>query len=489
MRGVANRLQADLDGLTCPVRPWIDPEAGLGYFEYFEGVGSDSDPLPARGTTLAQVSVSNVYGDLDDALAFTVHSKNTPLRGAHGATPIESDAAEIVWFTRFDDRDGDGIPGRGEVTLYRRVLLILPRYALTGAIYTTTYSGAFGYNNALDALLLHYRTSDISLRVQPRVDASTNVVTYSLQVNSLSDLTKRENRFGHPPSQPLWNTTSSSMVDGAFPHTLTRRLLVPRGTVLTTGTDGQPGFVGVDDNLDSPANPDDVWETGWFGSDDVSNANLTTVAGAGSDVILSELLAFDVRAFDPTAEVRNNNGEAVVPGDPGWRNGTSFAPAARGAFVDLNYANPPGNGASLPTTNPNVDPWAINDSRRWSYFSGLPAFRDSNSDGAWDSTEHFLGTSNRWWTHGTSYCTWSTHYERDGIDQDVDGVVDQGTDGVDNAASGYPSGVNGVDDVGERETSPPYPVPLRGIQVKIRVYEPDTRQLRQMTVVADFTPE
>ena len=37
LRSVANRLQADLDNLTCPVQPWIDPAAGLGYFKYIEG--------------------------------------------------------------------------------------------------------------------------------------------------------------------------------------------------------------------------------------------------------------------------------------------------------------------------------------------------------------------------------------------------------------------------------------------------------------------
>ena len=38
-------------------------------------------------------------------------------------------------------------------------------------------------------------------------------------------------------------------------------------------------------------------------------------------------------------------------------------------------------------------------------------------------------------------------------------------------------------------TSPPYPYPLRGIQVKIRVFEPDSRQVREVTVVQDFLPQ
>jgi hypothetical protein len=71
------------------------------------------------------------------------------------------------------------------------------------------------------------------------------------------------------------------------------------------------------------------------------------------------------------------------------------------------------------------------------------------------------------------YCTWSTHYERGG----------NANDGFDN------DNQNGVDDVGERATCPPYPVPLRGIQVKMRAIEPDSRQIRQVSVVADFIPE
>jgi hypothetical protein len=86
------------------------------------------------------------------------------------------------------------------------------------------------------------------------------------------------------------------------------------------------------------------------------------------------------------------------------------------------------------------------------------------------------------------YDTWALDYERDGINQDNDNLagtplIDEGTNGFDD------DNANGVDDVDERETSPPYPVPLRGVQIRLRVYEPDTRQLRQATVVADFTPE
>ena len=61
--------------------------------------------------------------------------------------------------------------------------------------------------------------------------------------------------------------------------------------------------------------------------------------------------------------------------------------------------------------------------------------------------------------------------------------TDEGTDGLDT------DGINGVDDPGERETSPPYPVDLRGIEVRIRMMDFNTRQVRQVSVVGDFVPE
>jgi prepilin-type N-terminal cleavage/methylation domain-containing protein len=81
------------------------------------------------------------------------------------------------------------------------------------------------------------------------------------------------------------------------------------------------------------------------------------------------------------------------------------------------------------------------------------------------------------------YDTWSLSYESDGIDQDADRVFDQASDGFDN------NGTGGVDDTSERETSPPYAVPLRGIKVEIRMFEPTSRQVRLVTVVGEFLPK
>ena len=67
----------------------------------------------------------------------------------------------------------------------------------------------------------------------------------------------------------------------------------------------------------------------------------------------------------------------------------------------------------------------------------------------------------------------------DGI---LDLSIDDATDGIDD------DGKNGVDDPDERETWPPYNVPLRGVQVILRTYEFDSRQIREASVTSSFVP-
>ncbi|NLF73329.1 MAG: hypothetical protein GX575_30195 [Candidatus Anammoximicrobium sp.] len=452
MRGVANQLQEDLDGVTVPVRPWTDEAAGLGYFEILEGVGHDSNPLPYLPTSLpvGKRSVPDMYGDMDDVLAFTARAQQDLFVGVQAVqvstSPVvwnyvtqQSPVAEIVYFTRFEDVDLDSVPGRGELTLHRRVLLVRPDLG-------TLLSGITSAN-ALATLMEYQSRSDVSARLR----RNSSGTSYDIVANSLADLTRRESRFGHWPN--------------AFPFPLRRALLLPKGAAWSaaTHTAGEPGWLNSDDDLNGT--PDDLAELGWFGSDD--RVDYTTLGvGIGEDVVLTDLLAFDVQVFDPQTRVKTFNDEALAPGDPGWWN-TSATVIGLGAFVNLNYGN-----YIHPTTNNVV--W--NDANTaWvnaygSLFSGRPAARSVPM----------------LWTLGAVYCTWSTHYERNGVNEDVSGTdtsPDEGTDGFDT------DNQNGVDDAGERETSPPYPVPLRGIQVRIRSVEPDTRQVRQVTVVADFVPE
>ena len=56
--------------------------------------------------------------------------------------------------------------------------------------------------------------------------------------------------------------------------------------------------------------------------------------------------------------------------------------------------------------------------------------------------------------------------------------------------NGFDDGNSGmVDGPNDFLTSPPYPVPLRGIQIKIRVFEPSSPQIREVTIEHDFLPE
>jgi hypothetical protein len=59
----------------------------------------------------------------------------------------------------------------------------------------------------------------------------------------------------------------------------------------------------------------------------------------------------------------------------------------------------------------------------------------------------------------------------------------QSFNGFDNTNSGV------VNNPNDQKTTPPYPVPLRGVQIKIRVYEPSTRQVREITVSETFLPD
>jgi len=361
LRGTAMRLQTDLDLVTVPLRPWPNPASGLGYFEYYEGSGYDDTS-----------AATNLNGDWDDLLMFTVRSAGEPFVGQLGGSTITSYDAEVVWWVKWDDLNGDGVMDPAERVLRRRVLLVRPDLSLS------SYVPASFFNS-----------HDISAR--------PNAAGTAMVANSLADLTQRENRFGHDPR-----------VTGGAAPTFPFRL-----------------NAAVMDNLAQTGNQ------------------------LGEDIMLSNILAFDVRAYDPTAVIKSVSGLAVIPGDPGWTNATATA-IGLGCFVDLNYTSYSGVASSI--------------------FSGAPQTK---------SQLHAMGAA---LPVMATYDTWSWAYERDGVNQNG-GLADRGTDGLDN------DNINGVDDPSERDTSPPYLAPLRGLQVRIRIYEPDTRQVRQVSVTSVFVPD
>lgn len=201
------------------------------------------------------------------------------------------------------------------------------------------------------------------------------------------------------------------------------------------------------------------------------------------DILLQHVLSFDVKAWDPTAptiQITSAVGGVppgtYTPDDPGhlaiintWATSgvatlmANLQPAsgfviAQGAYVDLNYLGS-----------------IINN-----YLGGTPA--DLAMVNALSAVSTFSGPGIAFASSGLGmvYDTGSFTYENDGIDQNQNGIIDDFTNGLDD------NGIGGVDDLTEVEGPTPYPVPLKGIQIRIRVFDPDSRQIREVTVTEDF---
>jgi type II secretory pathway component PulJ len=440
MRSAEHRLRADLVGATCDMTPWQRPEDGAGYMEIIEGIASDSRPPIANGWDNTQP----VLGDTDDTLMFTTRSKEGPFIGRYAISAtqtitVQSDVAEVVWFMR-KAKQSDGKTDANPVTynLYRRAFLVMPTYQ--GSPTPLNVSPQPGQWNLPQ--LSFYEVNDISAHYEEAGNGSMRPVA-----SSLGDLTKRECRFGHKFSANSHATANS------FPHGLVPDYFVPFGGTYVAAT----------------ANT---------AADVVLN---TADPRYGEDVVLTNVVAFDIQVWDPTAPVyiapnANNPQVAVGPSDPGFTKalvGTppnANQPQSIGAFVDLNWLD-----VNWDPTNPT--------SLKWNNNLILSPFCSRGHPKS-QLMANFSNASN---ATAATFDTWSYHYEHDGLDQDKaigdTHGPDQGTNGFDDDGNGI------VDDVGERETSPPYPVPLRGIKIRIRCYEPDSRQVHEISIIHSFVPE
>ena len=383
LRSAAWKLRQDLQGITCDVKPWIRPEQDAGYFELIEGPLTDAS---------AAAGSADLVADVDDVLLFTTRGNGSGFVGKHNTSTIEADAAEVAWFCV---QQPDPVDGMNLYSLHRRQLLVVG-YVGSGGSDGFLPIGSNGdplhpdqISKTIPSVFQEY---DISLRQEGNF----------LLANGLSDLTKRENRFlhrHHSSTGYAIPVINQSVVNTIFPYVL------------------------------NPAR---------FVSDAV-------LAGdrAGEDVVIRNVLSFDVRVFDPQQAVDHGAG-AVLPPD----------------YTDL-------GSQSRPTTAVGVSPI------QYTTLSGSSNFTTP------------------------TYCTWSYHYEfnglsenqdnagaTDSIDNDGDGqvdeagedLVDEGTDLLDNNNNGA------IDETAEFETAPPYNVPLRGIEIRLRCYEPQGKQVRQVTV-------
>ena len=382
LRGVAQMLRRDLDGITAPTLPPLKPAADAGYLEIIEGPQSD-------GT----IGLYSAEGDCDDVVLFTSRNMSEPFIGRFESLNFESQTAEIAWFCKSSSSQPflANTPPLTLHTLYRRQLLVAS-YIGTGQFCASGRANCMPFGTWPG----FFDDYDISCRREGG----------ALVPNSLGDLTKRENRF-------LRDGTS-------FPYAF-------------------PGSTSAGATFSSGSNRE------------------------GDDIVLTNVIGFDVRVFDPKAPIKTVSSVAVGPGDRGYSVGA--ATGSTGAYVDLNWDSGLTNAILSTAAFPPA---------------GQTAFQGRGVSMRAGSSP--LAVTN------PTYDTWSTHYEFDGIDQGNGpgipaGTIDEGTNGVDDNSDGV------VDDAGELETSPPYPAPLRGIEIRIRCIEPSSRQVRQITVRHTFVPQ
>ena len=207
LRKLDATIRQDLDGRTAPTIPPLDPKDNAGYFEYGENQFAD-----LQGE------------DTDDYLKFTTKAPNgllftgrvyVPLSNAGSpwtaaqvmqnqlTQPIlvTSQYAEVIYFLR----NGN---------LYRRVLLVAPERQSSLGIPSATFSpGMFS------GLSVSWQgVNDLSAHPDPVGPASLTAATPSnpIILNTLGDLTNRENRFAAPrfASDFVINTTGDLRPDG-----------------------------------------------------------------------------------------------------------------------------------------------------------------------------------------------------------------------------------------------------------------------------------
>jgi len=574
LRSTQLLLQQDLLGTTARMVPPLRPEENLGYFEIIEGpIGpvlplrpydSNGDGSPdgydLQGTFNNVDIEGTTLGDFDDVLMFTSRNMKAPFRGNAGNSSISSPVAEVIWFLR-------------GTTLYRRVLLVAP--GVEGSIPSADLQNSGFYGN--------YDLSVHAVGGPNDRNALTTGVGQFLALNTLGDLTKRENRYGHQPfvfphdarfwgllgmptlqecsfysdtSDPttgLWpfplqngvttfDSTFSPLIVPAKAYDGMIEYIEPMSISVSSASSVVPGYatsyVGehfqhedtiinhrfepwfnpfpwdVVDPSTSTLKAYDVTPfttaTGYYPNGG-GNAGSTRVA---EDVVMTNVLAFDIKVWDPGAPVLEHKPSAtappvsVLPGDPDYipllnaakgtmpnypnppTSGQTFI-ASFGAYVDLNYMCRLGQSvAGINVLVPNYDITTttlsnIGAPQPWFHGPGDPR---SQLMGTPPNTAPSIANA-----LASVYDSWSTHYEYDGIDQDGDGRVDEGTDGFDNTVTTSPfqhgtgtGGVNGIDDFNELEAAPPYAFPLKGVQITIRAFDPDSRQVREVTIVQDF---
>ena len=441
VRTAVERFRRDLAGVTVDMRTWTRPEEASGYFEIVKGLQSNWDKNVSPSSAVSTPGAT-LTGYTADGLFFTTRTRDLPFVGRCQNTSgqnitLESQVAEVAWFMQPTLNASGTATIPPTYTLYRRQMLVLPGVGTTvatgtpPAIPASSPTGQSFYDSYGGVPSGTVPLCDISAHP----DGSNQWPGTTMILNSLADLSYRENRFAHyfaPLSgqSDLWGN-QNAFGSGTVPF-----------PIYAPTVKAFPATPAADPNL-----------------------------RYGEDVVLANVLSFDVKVWDPGAPVIKDpkSSNALVPSDPGYpipysSTGTVLG---YGAYVDLDW----NNGSAI--TNPSGQPPC--------YFAG-PYYGNGYKSYQPAST-----------TSSTSYYdTWSAGYEAwlYNPNSGQPGSSIQSFNGFQDAPAGTTTVADGgVDGVNERLTCPPYPVPLRGVQIKIRTYEFSSKQVREVTIQQNFVPD
>lgn len=581
-------VKQDLDNATAVMNPPLHPRANQGYLQYVEGpIGPVVPPSAVAWNYDANLPDSTV-GDIDDILMFTATSKGAPYVGLIDGSPSVSNSAEIIYFIRGTTLYRRVLLIKPEVNVrevnrrgfYARYDLSVRKVwddkTVPPGDPTGQHRPVLKANSLADLTQPECRFAhcpDLRSWGPPQYTPTGGVPApaspkFDRGSPTNNPLNLRYWREGKPYpffSRPWLGSPYSAELNSYDPGSSTDYRWVPGLGLPILAECSDRGWVAGDPlpsdrpSLGAWTNPANLWmpqcspmvDPGgyydawtnphpWSNVDSVTGVMLEyddpyrpaasrrqkfNGSRLGEDVLMTNVIGFDVKAWDPdaavfTQDIENPPGTTVdqvviMPGDPGYVRTvrrlqnhilTNTVPssglnATFGAFVDLNYmANVPLTATVVYPDNPYMQGGIV--------VLPVPQF---HREGNWRSLAY--GTR---WEFGASqqpyefypsvYDTWSLHYEAnrqtvyyfsenpaDANQQEVtvgnedrntdtsgNPLYDEGTNGLDD------DNQNGVDDVGERETQPPYAAPLQGIQIRIRAFEPSSRQVREVTIVHKF---
>ena len=267
------------------------PNDSDGYLEIIEG------PYTVSAHPFVNDEDGNfdpTVGDVDDILAFTATSNGVPFRGLIRGEVVERDTAEIVWFVRGN-------------TLCRRIRLIDDLTRNENTEHPDSPVSTFGDlpNPAEAGKYIRVATDATSDGGEQRYDAVrrggdwvwTTLLTFD-------DLARRARRFGHDGINS--NSFPYPLYDGAYANWYYLRMPTLEESDFWSGQGKQYWKAEATTNLAVPIPNPDLWEQPHFFPDlqDRKSGSLRACVEnprnprAGEDVILTNVLSFDVKVWD-----------------------------------------------------------------------------------------------------------------------------------------------------------------------------------------------